>query len=183
MKKLLLAIVFLGAACGGGASAEPEPAAAPTPTPSAADQTADTQSPTTEVPVAEPETTEAPVDEPVASAPGGITLTIGDETWEFDGALCAYENAPPGEDGSEWNVSLKQGDLQVYASVDSFGDQVSLTDVVNYGTFEWVAEGGDITFTIDGNDITAEGTFTDNATGLPAETGTFTATCASWYSG
>ena len=182
MRRLLIAVVFLAAACGGAETTDPEPTSQ-TPTDTEADSTTDTQSPTTEAPVAAPETTEAPADAPVASGPGGITLTIGDETWEFDGALCAYQNAEPGEDGSEWNVSLMQGDLQVYASVDSFGDQVSLTDVVNYGTFEWVAEGGDITFTIDGNDITAEGTFTDMATGQPAAAGTLTATCASWYSG
>ena len=122
--------------------------------------------------------TSAPVD-----APGGITLTIGDETWEFGGALCAYQNAKPGDPESEWNVSFKQDNLQVYVNNDSFGPSVSITDVVNFGTSEWVAEGDAIELTVDGNEITAEGTFTDKAGGGLEREGTLTAECPSWVGG
>lgn len=133
---------------------------------------------TTEVQPSEPQ--DSPQSTPAGAAPGAgsITLAIGDETWEFGGALCAYQGAPAGEPGSEWNVSFKEGNNQVYVSDDSYGPRVSITDVVDVGALEWVAEGDAVTLTVDGNDISATGSFTD-LTGEQQD-GTLTATCPSW---
>lgn len=122
-------------------------------------------------------------DKGAADSPGKITLTIGAETWSFPGALCAFSGAPAGEAGSEWNVSFKDGDNQVYISVDSYGPSVSITDVVNYGNLRWSAEGDDaISLEVHGNDISGTGTFTDDASGKTKD-GMVTATCASWFEG
>jgi len=124
-------------------------------------------------------------DPPAGDSPGGIVLAIGGETWEFDGAFCAFINAQPGEDGSEWNVSNVKDGLQVYVSDDSFGASVSIADIANGGnpTLSWAAEGDVVSFTVDGNDITAEGTFTDNVGGAGSTEGTLSATCPSWAQG
>lgn len=175
MKKLLPAIVLvLGACSGGGASAPADAGSSNSEAPQAS-EAVESQ--------AAAQSMDEGSKESAASAPGGITLTIGDETWEFDGALCAYYNAPAGEPGSEWNVSYKQGNNQVYVNVDSFGQDVSITDVVDYGSLEWEAAGDAVTINVDGNEITAEGTFTDKAGAEPEREGTLTATCASWYEG
>ena len=177
-KNLFVVCVVLLAACGGSDSTD-------------ALATASSNTPITTAPAVQPDTvddvsktTQGAPDEPAATAGDfGITLTIGDETWEFPSALCAYLNAPAGQDGSEWNVSRVHGDLQVYISDDSYGARVSITDIVNYGDLEWVAEGNDVTLNVDGNNITAEGTFTDAVSGFPDREGTLTATCASRHSG
>ncbi len=146
--------------------------------------TTDAQTQATESPADEPATTDAPAEEPApGSVQDGITLTIGTEIWDFEGAFCAFQNAPAGEEGSEWNVSWKQGDLQVYINDDSFGPSISITDVVNFGSFEWVGEGAAISLSVDGNDITAEGTFTDGTGVEPPTEGALAATCADWVSG
>jgi hypothetical protein len=118
---------------------------------------------------------------PATTTSGSITLTIGEETWAFDSALCAYANAPAGEPGSEWNVSSTKGDNQVYVSDDSYGPRVSIADVANPGSMEWVAEGDAVTLTVAGSEISAEGSFTD-LSGLQQD-GTLRATCASWVEG
>lgn len=175
MRKLLPAFVLVLGACSGGGASAPEDAGS-------SDPTAQPSSEAVESQVATPSPDEGSK-ESAASAPGGITLTIGDETWEFAGALCATYNAPAGEPGSEWNVSFKEGDNQVYVNVDSIRDYVSITDVVNYGTLQWEAAGADVTIEVSGNDIHAEGTFSDEANGAPSQPGTLDATCASWYEG
>ncbi len=40
-----------------------------------------------------------------------------------------------------------------------------------------------MTIEASGNDIHAEGTFSDEANGAPSQPGTLDATCASWYEG
>ena len=118
-----------------------------------------------------------------ADAPGEISLTIGDETWDFGGALCAYTGAPAGEDGSEWNVSFVQDDLQVYISVDGYGPLVSVTNIVDYGTLGWEATGDAVELTVSGNDISGTGTFSDQFGSEDEMEGSVTATCASWVEG
>lgn len=170
VRKLLIVCVVVLGACGGGDTTESDQGgSADTPTTQAQASSGDDQSAATE-----PPSTEAPADAGGSSNEGSITLTIGDETFEFDGALCAYYNAEPGQPGSEWNVSFTDDGGQVYADVT--GDYPALS----YGP--WSAEGADVVFAYDGDTITAEATF-QNDNGLPAEEGTFSATCASWYSG
>jgi hypothetical protein len=175
LRKLLPALVLvLGACSGGGASAPADAGSSDSEAPQASE-------------AAESQTAAQSADEgskeSAASAPGGITLTIGDETWEFAGALCASYNAPAGEPGSEWNVSFKEGNNQVYVNFESSDHYVSITDVVDYGSLDWSASGDDVTIEASGNDIHAEGTFRDNVNGAPSQPGTLDATCASWYEG
>jgi hypothetical protein len=175
MRKLLPALVLVLGACAGGEASAPAAE-------SSAPETSQSQAPQASEAVAS-QGADSGSKAPAADVPGGITLTIGDETWDFAGALCAYTNAPAGEAGSEWNVSYLQDDNQVYVNDDSFGQEVSITDVVNYGTFQWVADGDDLMLTVDGNDVHAEGTFRDDATGAPSQYGSLDATCASWFEG
>ncbi|MEA1901950.1 MAG: hypothetical protein U9N56_00320 [Actinomycetota bacterium] len=178
MKRLaiVLALALVFAACSGTEpGSDPESADDPVTT-AAASQ--DTQAPADEPEPEEPAEEQAP-------APQGevaITLTIGDETWEFIGSLCAYVNALPGDEGSEWNVSMVQDGLQVYISDDSFGTLVSMADIENgaNATVNWEASGDNLQLTVDGNDISATGTFRDEVNGGTAE-GTLSATCADWF--
>lgn len=179
MRKLLVMVSFMVAACGGGAPSEVAdetnaPAeAAPTEAPAA------TAAPTTAGGDSGSDATTPPAN---GSGAGHITLTVGDETWEFDGALCAYSGAPAGEAGSEWNVSFLQNDLQVYINQDATGPSVELTNVVDYGTLRWAALGDAVQITVSGNNISASGTFADESDASSGSTsdGTLEATCASW---
>lgn len=182
MKRLAIALVLalIVAACGGsdsGSDAEPDESPAPT-----AASTQDTQAPTDE-PEPEEEPAEEPADEPAPTGDIAITITIGAETWEFPGALCAFTDAPPGEDGSEWNASYVEGGLQVYLNFDSFlnGD-VTIADIENGGnpTVSWEAFGDALDMSVSGLDVTGTGTFTDNVNGGTAE-GTFEAHCNDWF--
>ena len=176
MKKLVLILVLVLSACSSGGTTETTgqtDAGSP-----------ETQASTTSQ--AEPTTTTtAAAEQPASSSgPGHITLTIGDQTWEFDGALCAYTDATPGEAGSQWNVSKVQDDLQVYLNDDSTGRYISVTNIKDYGTLQWEANGDAVTsLTVDGNDITGEGTFSDMAGDGEPTQGTVTATCPSWLKG
>jgi len=181
MKRLAiaLALALIVAACGGSDPAsEPESDEGPAPT---AGATQDTQAPADD-PEPEEEPTEEPAEEPATAGDIAITLTIGDETWEFPGSLCAFYNAPAGDAGSEWNVSYTQDGLQVYAADDEFGKLLSVADIENGGnpTVSWEASHDAVDITVDGNDISGTGTFTDNVNGGTVE-GTFEAHCNDWY--
>ena len=174
---LILAIAMVAAACGGGESSDSggtDPVATSTTT---ADTPQATSAPTTQA-----DNSDNP---PAADAPGGIVLTIGDEVWEFPGAQCAFYNAKAGEDGSEWNVSNVQDGLQVYVYVDGPFEEVTIDDITNGGnpTVAWVAAGDALTLTVNGDDIVAEGTFTDKVGGSAPTAGKLEASCASWFEG
>jgi len=179
MTRAILILAMLLAACGGElAESTTEPADdGPDPT-TATDQGAP---PETQAPAEEP--AEEPADEPAPEPDAiAITLTIGDETWEFPGALCAFQNAPAGEAGSEWNVSYVTDGLQVYVADDSFGLLVSVADIENGGnpTVYWEAINEEVDITVNGDEISASGAFTDRVNGGTAE-GTLTAKCPDWY--
>ncbi|MCP3976397.1 MAG: hypothetical protein GY720_18075 [bacterium] len=178
MKKLLLVLALLLAACGGGDTVD---SSADAPTTTAADAEAgntttaapaETQAPTTAAP--------AP-----SSGPAAIVLTIGDETWEFGRAFCAYVGATPGQEGSEWNVSNTDADAQVYVADDAFGVLVQYADISNGGNpdFDWEAQNDGLSIAVDGNDITVSGQFTDSVSGTGPLAGTLTATCSGWAEG
>jgi hypothetical protein len=174
---VILAIAMVAAACGGGESsdtASTDPGATPT---TAADTPEATSAPTTQA-----DNSDSP---PAADAPGGIVLTIGDQVWEFPGAQCAFYNAKAGEDGSEWNVSNVQDGLQVYVDVGSSRDSVTIDDITNGGnpTVSWAAEDDAVSLVVDGDDIVAEGTFTDNVGRSGPTAGKLEASCASWFEG
>lgn len=179
MKKFLvvIALAMVAAACGGSESSDPvDTTAGATPTTAAAGSEG-TQAPTTQA-----EQSDAP---PAANQSGGIVLTIGDQVWEFPTAQCAFYNAKAGEDGSEWNVSNVQDGLQVYVYVEGSFEEVTIDDITNGGnpTVSWAAAGDALSLTVDGDDIVAEGTFTDNVGGSAPTAGKLEASCASWYEG
>lgn len=136
--------------------------------------------PKTQAPVEE--SADEPADEPAPAGNIAITMSIGDETWEFPAALCAYKYAPAGEAGSEWNVSHVDNGLQVYIADDEFGTLVSVADIENGGnpTVSWEAIGDAVEITVKGNDVTASGTFSDGVNGGTAQ-GTLIATCPDWF--
>lgn len=180
MKKVLLVVALVLAACG-GSDASDSPTDDPTTT--AAGAAADDS--TTAAP--ETEETQPPTTEVSGPAPGsiGIVLTIGDETWEFDGALCAFVGANPGEEGSEWNVSNVKDGAQVYVSDDSFGQLVQFADISNGGDpqFNWEMEADGLSISVAGNDIAVTGDFTNSVDGTGPIAGTLSATCPGWAQG
>lgn len=180
MRELLVAFAVVLAACGGGESADTvDDDSASTTTTETPAAPGDSQAPSTQ-----PPESEAPSEEPAAGA-SGIKLTIGEETWEFDSAFCAFVGADPGEEGSEWNVSNVKDGVQVYVSEDSYGILVQMADIANGGnpTFNWEAGGDAIALSVDGNDITATGDFTETVSDSGPTEGTLVATCPSWVSG
>jgi hypothetical protein len=176
MKRITLAVVLVLAACGGGT-----------------DTATDSQPDTTEPPVtttaasvttsADPTTTTvAATEAPEATGSEGITLVIGDKTWGFERAMCAYYDAPAGEPGSRWNVSSIQNnsfsspDIQVYVNWEDPDTYLSLNDFVSGE--EWNAQKDSLTIEVDGDEITATATFASGA-GETAE-GHLSAICQSW---
>jgi hypothetical protein len=126
--------------------------------------------------------------------PGSATLTIGDQTWEFDSFLCAFGHGATQSDVYSFSSDTR-GDhegvrVQVQANIrDESGagryagadltHQVYITDVTNLGNptidLEFNAPEG---IQIDGNDLTAEGEFDDKLTDtIEAIPGTLVARC------
>ncbi|NNL96775.1 MAG: hypothetical protein HKO63_01100 [Acidimicrobiia bacterium] len=179
MRKYLvfLALAMVVAACGGSESSDP-----PDTTAGASPTTVGASPEGTQPPTTEAESSDTP---PAAGQPGGIVLTIGDETWEFGSAQCAFYNASPGSDGSEWNVSNIKDGLQVYVNVDPFETSVTIADIANGGspTLSWEAVDDAVSLTVDGDSISAQGTFTDNVGGSGPTEGTLEAECADWFEG
>jgi hypothetical protein len=133
---------------------------------------------------------------------GSATLTIGDETWEFDVFQCVFGHENTRSDVYSF-VSDSRGqhsngnNLQMQATIrDDAGQgryegdvvfEVQLDDISDFAnpSVSWSASsggifgGGDLTITIDGDDLTAEGTFDDGLTDaeLEAVPGTLEGTC------
>jgi len=168
-------VALVGVSCSSDGATDTEPD-----TPEVTTASDQESPPKTQAPAEEP--ADEPADEPTTAGDIAITMSIGDETWEFPAALCAYKNAPAGEAGSEWNVSHVNNGLQVYIADDEFGTLVSVADIENGGnpTVSWEAIGDAVEITVNSNDITASGTFTDGVNGGTAQ-GTLTATCPDWF--
>jgi hypothetical protein len=176
-------VALVGVSCSSDGATDTEPDTPEVTTASDQESLPKTQAPAEE-PADEPaeEPADEPADEPATAGDIAITLSIGDETWEFPAALCAYKNAPAGEAGSEWNVSHVNNGLQVYIADDEFGTLVSVADIEHGGspTVSWEAIGDAVEITVSSNDVTASGTFTDGVNGGTAQ-GTLTATCPDWF--
>ncbi len=73
---------------------------------------------------------------------GSASLTIGDETWEFDGVLCAFGEDEIGQEGAEFVLSAIADGLQFYLSIDSYGHYASLDDIENFDdpALSWQAD-------------------------------------------
>lgn len=175
MRSITLGLVLVLAACGGGTDAtdaQPDTEESPA--------TTSVSSPATSV--APTPTTVAPTQAPEVAGNAGITLAIGDQTWEFEQAMCAYYDAPAGEPGSRWNVSSIQNnsfsepDIQVYVNWEDPDTTLSLNDFVTGE--EWNAAEDSLAIEVDGDEISATATFA-SGTGETAE-GSLSATCQSW---
>jgi len=138
-----------------------------------------------------PETTEAsePAEAPAPSGgAGSATLTVGDQTWEFDSVLCAFGEEEIGQEGAEFVLSALQDGLQLYVSIDSFGHSVSIADIEDFenpsvgftaGGFTAQVVGGEADIVeLSGNQVSADALFlnelTEDFTGIP---GSLNATC------
>lgn len=96
--------------------------------------------------------------------PGSVTLTIGDQTWEFDSFVRAYIRDESGEGRFEG---------------DDLTHEVYITDISGFENpsidFQFFRPSGIV---IDGNDLMAEGLFDDALTDEVEEIpGTLEATC------
>lgn len=183
MKRIVLALVLILAACGGGADtvAENDPETTEPIPANTADTTATREAPTEGTTGPAPE---EPDEEPASSGDTGITLMIGDETWSFANAQCAFSDAPAGQPDSRWNVSailngsFSDPDVQVYVNWEDPDTYLTLYDVA--ADEEWRAQKDSLTIAVDGNDITASAAFAHSGTGETAQ-GSLSATCPSWY--
>lgn len=109
---------------------------------------------------------------------GSASLTVGDQTWTFDGALCAFGEEEIGQEGAELVVSAITDGVQLYISIDSFGHNVDVNDIENFeNPSVSLASAVDGEFiVVDGKDVSGEALFTDYETNESLE-GTFEATC------
>jgi len=125
------------------------------------------------------ELTENLEDQQQAQGGGSATLTVGDQTWTFAPVLCAFGEEIIGQPGAVFNLSSIQDGMQMYASVDSFGNSISLDDIENFESPSVnLSVFGDAVISIDGKNISGEGEFIDGTSGdFSATAGTFSATC------
>jgi hypothetical protein len=111
---------------------------------------------------------------------GSATLTVGGETYSFDGALCAFDSETGNED-FDFSLSAIGGGMQL--SVDSgptYGDNITLDDIEDFDnpSVGWSSD-GDGFLTIDGLNVAAETDFVDTTdeTLQTKEKGKLVATC------
>jgi hypothetical protein len=174
---VIAALMLVLAACGGG-EADPE---VPADQPDATVPSMDT-APTNEEELEEmvEDMTENLEEMQESQGGGSATLTVGDQTWDFDSVLCAFGEDEIGQEGAELVVSSLQDGLQFYVSIDSFGHNVSLDDIsdfenpsVSLSTF-----GSDNFIQVDGKNISGEVGFMDtNSDSMDTVDGSFEATC------
>lgn len=110
---------------------------------------------------------------------GSATLTVGDQTWDFESVLCAFGEDEIGQEGAELVVSSLQDGLQFYVSIDSFGHMVSLDDIADFENPSVSLYTSDDDFIqVDGKNISGEAGFIDsNSDSFDTIDGSFQATC------
>ncbi len=115
---------------------------------------------------------------------GSASITIGDETWEFDGALCAIGEEETGQEGAEFVLSAIGDGVQLYISIDEYGHTVSLNDIENFEDPSVSYEAGGLLgdgaefIVLDGKNVSGEAGFMDTESGsMDTVDGSFEATC------
>lgn len=113
---------------------------------------------------------------------GSASLTIGDETWDFDGVLCAIGEEETGQEGAEFVLSAIQDGLQLYISIDSFGHTVTLDDIEDFEnpSVSWASSfmNEDEFIMVDGRSVSGETEFMDGTTdSMDTVAGSFEGTC------
>lgn len=111
---------------------------------------------------------------------GTATLTVGNDTYSFDSALCAFGDETGNED-FDFSLSAISDGMQL--SVDSgptYGDNITLNDIEDFENPKvgWSSD-GDGFLTIDGLDVSGETDFIDTTdeTLQTMEAGELVATC------
>ncbi|QQR91004.1 MAG: hypothetical protein IPJ88_04535 [Myxococcales bacterium] len=132
---------------------------------------------------------------------GSATLTIGEQTWEFDSFGCAFGYAATQSttfvfSSSSFGVHSDGSRVQMQAEIEDDTAQeryegdgviysVYVNDIENFSdpVVDWHARGAaaEIVVNIDGDSVTASGVFDDGLTELEIEqvSGTLDATCGS----
>ena len=167
----LAAAALALSACGGEAEVPPTPAtqAEPTTTPEPVPE------PTDEAPATgsddgaiemEEEMEEIAASMEAQQTGGSASVTIGEQTWDFDGVLCAFGPEEIGQEGAEFVLSAIGDGLQFYISVDAMGQFVSLNDIESFEdpALSWEADqgaSGEGFIQVDGKDVSGEATFID----------------------
>jgi len=150
------------------------------------------------------EPTEPAGDEPSGDAPSGAgsaTLTIGDETWEFDNYYCAFTPEQSQNDRVSFSSgatgeSAEGSRIQLDASIQDTEEQgryegegtiqsLTLDDIddfenpsVSWSAVTGIAGGAAFTIQVDGNNVHAETVFDDGTTDAIEEiAGTFDGVC------
>lgn len=111
---------------------------------------------------------------------GSATLTVGDQAWTFDGALCAFGEDETGQEGAEFVLSSIGDGLQFYLSIDSFGHSASINDIENFEdpSVSLTAEDSGEFIQVEGKSISGEADFVDYTTdSLDTVAGSFEASC------
>lgn len=115
---------------------------------------------------------------------GSASITVGDETWSFDGVLCAIGEEQTGQEGAEFVLSAIGDGVQLYISIDDFGHSVSLTDIEDFENPSVALEastlmGGDQEFIVlDGKSVHGDADFMDiESESLDTTAGSFEGTC------
>jgi hypothetical protein len=125
------------------------------------------------------ELTEDLEDQQQAQGGGSATLTVGDQTWTFAPVLCAFGEEMIGQEGAVFILSSIQDGMQMYASVDSFGESISLNDIEDFESPSVSLDAfGNAVISIDGKNISGEAEFVDETSDdFSTMVGTFSATC------
>lgn len=110
---------------------------------------------------------------------GSASLTVGDQTYEFDSVLCAFGEDEIGQEGAEFVLSAIADGTQFYVSIDSFGHSVSLDDIEDFeNPSVSLASQGDDFIEIDGRSASGDAEFLDGTSeGFDTQPGSFEATC------
>ena len=115
-----------------------------------------------------------------AAGGGSATLTVGDQTWTFEPVLCAFGPEQIGQEGAEFVLSSLQDGMQMYFSIDSYGQSASINDVKDFAnpsvSVSTLPNGAVIA--IDGKNFSGTGDFYDDTTeSFETVSGTFSGTC------
>jgi len=178
---LLAGVALLLAACGGDDddAAEPTDVAADSVTTTSAADEDDSAGVVEELQEDIDELAEDLEATQAAQGGGSATLVVGDQEWTFDSVLCAFGEDQIGQEGAVFVLSSIQDGLQMYASIDSFGHNVSLDDIEDFEnpSVGLEAFGGEF-ISLDDKSVNAQAEFTDSTSdSFETTPGTFTATC------
>ncbi len=114
-----------------------------------------------------------------AEGGGSASLTVGGQTYTFDGVLCAFGEEETGQVDAEFVLSAIANGTQLYFSIDQFGHSVSLNDIEDFEnpSVSWDSRGEEF-IQLDGRSASGEVGFVDDtAEGQDTQPGTFEGTC------